>query len=358
MEQIIAQTSLPNLHPAMVHWPIVLLILAFFFDVAALIFSARDWIRKTALILLVLGSLFASLTYWSGKQASQTVDLTAAAQPVLAEHEELANYTLRFFAIYTGVRLGLHFFVPYKRLLHGVLVVLALPGLYWLFETADHGGALVYKHGTGVSVPAKAAPAPQQVSPTTSARSGPTIQGNDMEWNFQAGAEAELDKYFETSPEKIRAMEPTVEDFNGKKVLVLTKKSTEPVQLIWKPIYKDAQIEVELDRSEFPGKISLIQHENESDYDYFSTDSSSAILGRSGKSAKVFDQTPFKPPSNVTSLKAVAAGNHFRGYSNGKMIVHGHGMAGAQGKVGMILEGPGKIRIARIAIQPVIETHD
>jgi uncharacterized membrane protein len=361
MNEILAKMSLPNLHPAMVHWPIVLLTIAFLFDVVAVILVSKEWIRKTALVLFVLGALFASLTYWSGKEASETVDLSAGAQPVLAEHEELANYTLRFFAIYTAVRLGLLFFVPYKRLLHGVVVVLALPGLYWLFETADHGGALVYKHGTGVTLPTKHVPAPApttEVPSTPSMNLGPTVEGNQMEWNFQPGAEAELGKYFETPSEKIQMLEPKVENFNGKTALTLVKKSPDAVELILKPLYKDAQIEVDLDRSEFQGKVSLIQHEKGSDYDYFSTDSTSAVLGRSGKSAKIFDQMPYKPSSGWMKLKAVAAGDHYRGYLNGKMIAHGHSTAGPEGKVGIILDGTGKLRITRIAVQPVTETHD
>lgn len=356
MDQIIAQTSLPNLHPAIVHFPIVLLNLALLFDIAALLLSSKDWIRKTALALLVLGIAFAGITYWSGKQASESVDLSAQAQPVLAEHEDLAEYVLWFFGIYTGIRLALYFFLPYKRFIHAIMIALALPGLYLLFETADHGGELVYKHAVGVRLPAIVSKEQSPVRPGPSG--GPAIHEKDFEWTFQPGDEAELDKYFETSPASLQTLNPKVEKFNDQFGLTLTKNSKDPFQIVLKPEYGDAQVEVDLDKSEFPGKISLIQHMNGSEHVYFSVDARSASLGRNGNSSKVFEQKPITIPSGWLKLRSVSAGGHFRGYLNGKLVVHGHGEAAPPGKVGVLLEGAGQLRIARMAVHPITETGE
>lgn len=352
MDQIIAQTSLPNLHPAIVHFPIVLLNLAVLFDIAGLLLSSKDWIRKAALVLSVLGILFAGITYWSGREASESVDLSVEAQPVLAEHEDLAEYTLWFFGIYTAIRLALYFFVPYKRSVHAVMIVLALPGLYLLFETADHGGELVYKHGVGVRLPANT-PTTQSVSKVPAPSAGPAIQENQFEWTFRTGDDAELDKHFDTSPPDLASLNPTVEKFNDRFALTLTRNSNDPFQILLKPEYGDAQVEIDLDKSEFPGKVSLIQHLNGSEFIYFSLNVGSASLGRQGNSPKVFEQKPVTTPSGWVKLRFVSAGEHFRGYLNGKLIVHGHGEAAPSGKVGIVLEGTGKIRIAQMKVQPI-----
>jgi len=360
MNDILSRTSLPNLHPAMVHWPIVVLTLALLFDIAGLILVSRDWIRRTALILLVLGFLFSTVTWWSGKQASQTVMLTAGAEPVLSEHEDLANWTLRFFAVYLGLRLILNFFVSYRRVTHGVTAALAIPGLFLLYATADHGGSLVYQHGVGVRLPSNSisAPTPPESHTPHGVNGGPTVNGENFDWTFQEGSEADLTKYFEVKSTDVKTLNPKIENSNGKTALALTTNGTAPVQVLLKPIYKDAQIEVDLDRSDFKGKLSLIQHVTPSEYDYFSIDSNSISLGRKGKMSKTFENKAYKTAAGWVEYKSVSAGDHFRGYENGKLIVHGHGAAGPEGKVGLELEGTGNIRIAKISVHPVTETHD
>lgn len=355
MDQIIAQTSLPNLHPAIVHFPIVLLNLALLFDIAALLLSSKDWIRKTALALWMLGIAFAGITYWSGHEASESVELSSEAQPVLAEHEDLAGYVLWFFGVYAGIRLGLYFFLSYKRPIHGAMIALALPGLYLLFETADHGGELVYKHAVGVRLPAIVSKEQSPVRPGPSG--GPAIHEKHFEWAFQPRDEAELEKYFETSPATFQTLNPTVEKFNDQFALTITKNSNDLFQIVLEPEYGDAQVEVDL-FSGFQGKISLVQHLNGSEYLYFSVDPRSASLGWNGNPPKVFEQKPITIPTGSLKLKSVSAGEHFRGYLNGKMVVHGHGEAARPGKVGVLLEGAGQLRIARIAVQPVSETDE
>ena len=63
----------PNMHPMLVHFPIVLLIVAVFFDIAALIFRSRHFFMRVALILFIMGALALLLTWLSGRAAADSV---------------------------------------------------------------------------------------------------------------------------------------------------------------------------------------------------------------------------------------------------------------------------------------------
>lgn len=109
LEFILAKTNLPNLHPAIVHFPLVLLLVALALDIAALFLTSRVWLKKSALLLWVLGAIAAGATFLSGRQAATTVDVPRQAEALLARHENFALYTLWFFGIYAVIRIALEF---------------------------------------------------------------------------------------------------------------------------------------------------------------------------------------------------------------------------------------------------------
>jgi uncharacterized membrane protein len=141
----------PNLHPMLVHFPIVLLIIAVLFDLAALIFKKYNWLRFTADLLYILGGLAAIITYLSGKQAASSVHIPSAAYPTLSTHADWALKTVIFFAVYALSRLYLS---QKKYTQRGVIPLLlffvGLAGIYLLVETGGHGAELVFRYGVGV----------------------------------------------------------------------------------------------------------------------------------------------------------------------------------------------------------------
>jgi len=152
---LVAATSLPNLHPALVHFPVALLLTAFGLDLACLVLRRLTWLDRAATTLYVLGALGAGAAYLSGDAAADSmVDLSGAAQAALAEHERFALLTLVAAAVTALLRLLVSWLGRKdKRIVVGAFRFLALAaslatqGL--LLVAADHGGALVFEHQLG-----------------------------------------------------------------------------------------------------------------------------------------------------------------------------------------------------------------
>ena len=84
-------TSLPNLHPALVHFPIALAAAALAIDGLTLILRIRERMDLAIALLYSMAALGGIGTYLTGRQAADSVgQIKAAAEPVLAEHADLA----------------------------------------------------------------------------------------------------------------------------------------------------------------------------------------------------------------------------------------------------------------------------
>ncbi|MCI0601572.1 hypothetical protein L0156_01010 [bacterium] len=352
-EFILSKTSLPNLHPAMVHFPVVLLFVALVIDIAALILS-REWLRKSAVLLYVFGAAAAGLTFWSGRSAAESVQLSAQVEPILSRHENSALYTLWFFGIYAAIRLLMQL-SPYKRWVHAVIVLFSIAGQILLFRTADLGGTLVYKHAVAVTLPK----AEKAMQPPAQPAAGPVIQGDNFSWKFGPGSEKRLSEFLDVPTGSLSSVKTRTEQRNGKTVLVIEKSTPEPIVFTVKSAsYRDVQIESELDLSEFDGTVSLVHHVSGNDRDFLAIRKGSMELGRHATgSNKSFGTEKLTIPPGLLTFKAVSAGTHYRVYLNGKLTVHGHGKAATEGKAGLLLEGTGILRIANISVTPLLE-HD
>lgn len=140
----------PNLHPLIIHFPIVLLIAAVLFDTAGLFMKNNNWLQKASLILYIFGTVGALAALLSGEAAAESLQIPSAAAPHVEHHEEWAETTLYFFIIYTAARLLIFFFMKSLRKAFLVIAVLiGYVGLYFLYETGDHGAELVYGYGLG-----------------------------------------------------------------------------------------------------------------------------------------------------------------------------------------------------------------
>jgi uncharacterized membrane protein len=170
MHPLIGGTSLPNLHPAVVHLPLALLPAAFLFDAAGLLMRRVRWLDWAAGALYVLGALGALAAYLAGQQAEEGIGrIPEAAAEIVEAHEEWASRAMILFLVIAGIRAGIAWkrrreAEPGMRAGRLALLVAALAGLGILLYAADLGGSLVYRHGVAVSAPA---PEPEDDPPDT-----------------------------------------------------------------------------------------------------------------------------------------------------------------------------------------------
>lgn len=140
----------PNIHPMIIHFPIVLWLVAVLADLVWL-FQPKSWLRNMTITLYVLGSIGALAAYLSGDQAMDIVSVPMQGEVTAGNHSDWGHYTLYFFSAYAIIRLFL-FWKQWdkKKWLAVVLFILGALGMGMVAKTADLGGKLVYKYGVGI----------------------------------------------------------------------------------------------------------------------------------------------------------------------------------------------------------------
>lgn len=136
-------------HPKVIHFPIAFLLGYFLFELLGIVFK-REFLSKAAHLLLLLGVLGALASVMTGRQAEETFEYwNKQSGELMEEHEMFANLTFWYF---TGI-LVLRTFVTFKNKFVGivkyVILVLALVGVYFIYQTGEYGGRMVYEHGIG-----------------------------------------------------------------------------------------------------------------------------------------------------------------------------------------------------------------
>ncbi|MEQ9442758.1 MAG: hypothetical protein RIG62_27200 [Cyclobacteriaceae bacterium] len=154
-EQHVSETSeevtasfdeFPNLHPLIVHFPIVLLLVAVILSLANSIFLKKeiDWILSGTLLVATAGAYAAG--WWFHPH---THDLSAKAQLVLEQHDLYAEWTL-YLSIAALVAQGLYQFVfQGKRWAVLVVTVILVGAAYTVSRAGHYGSQLVYIEGVG-----------------------------------------------------------------------------------------------------------------------------------------------------------------------------------------------------------------
>lgn len=174
IDLILQATELPNLHPAVVHFPIALLPLAVGFDSAVLVLRlrGRPGPETSTLALYVLAAVSAWVALWAGEAAEDSLSgLPSAVEAAVEAHE---TWAVRFVYTATAVALARLAVAWWDRggparsrgrrvvlVARGAVLAAALVATGLLVEAADRGGGLVYRAGVGViAVPAPDEPPP------------------------------------------------------------------------------------------------------------------------------------------------------------------------------------------------------
>jgi len=139
-------SEFPSLHPLLVHFPIVFLLIAFLMQLAGL-FVFREQLTWVSLILLVLGFVGAvAAAYFVHPHTSE---LPERAALVLGEHERYATLSVWLSGIALLLKLVSHFFLK-RKFWSELLVAAVMLSVAVSVSIAGHYGAqLVHIEGVG-----------------------------------------------------------------------------------------------------------------------------------------------------------------------------------------------------------------
>jgi uncharacterized membrane protein len=145
------------LHPALIHFPIVLILLGAMVIVAS-VFLQRWHLPWIAAGLLVLGATGAIAAAWTGGQAEELVgELNSRADQVLSTHEEWGERTRNASIMAALLAVGAASLIRFPLASKTLTVVAASTAIfasYCVANTGHSGGQLVYKHGAGINMTA------------------------------------------------------------------------------------------------------------------------------------------------------------------------------------------------------------
>lgn len=141
----------PNVHPLVIHFPIVLVLCAAVVDLADTVFERPSWLGAAATSLVVAGACAAVAAYVTGLAASSTVFIPGMAHPAVLAHGNWAFATASFLGIVGVLRLGARRAgIPRTRRHRLILLALSVAGAVLVLQTAERGARLVYEYGVGV----------------------------------------------------------------------------------------------------------------------------------------------------------------------------------------------------------------
>ena len=165
---------LPNpLHPALVHFPIALILLGALLAVWAAVFQ-RGHLPWLTAVLLVTGAVgAATAVYTGGKQAEMVGDISDRADALLDEHEEWGEQTRNIAVAAAFLALASASLTRFPKTARGLAVatvIVAAAAAYAVAKTGHIGGQLVYKHGVGINTAAGNNPANADTTPSRPAR--------------------------------------------------------------------------------------------------------------------------------------------------------------------------------------------
>ena len=152
---MLAVLSLPSpLHPALVHFPIVLLLLGAVVAVPAALIT-RWKLPLLAAILLSLGAIGTIVAVQTGESEGERIGETAATEQVMEQHEQWAERSQVVAIVAALLAAGVLATTRWPKASKALGAVTALGALtvtWCVVETGHYGGQLVYRHGAGVNL--------------------------------------------------------------------------------------------------------------------------------------------------------------------------------------------------------------
>lgn len=366
METILSWTSLPNLHPALVHLPIGMLPMALLFDTLGLFKKSQEWFAHAATTLYTAAAVTGGVALWAGERAADgLVGIPAGVQLYIAKHSDWAHYATWTLVGVVVLRLALSLWErksPGRRSLafglRASILVAAFAGLGLLGKAADLGGALVYEHAVAVNVDTNSedpsgAPASSALMVPEEVEGVATrlLRGSDgaLHWQPLPTDTAALGSLLTPIGENRHA---AVDEERG-----LGLRLSGESLLVLEGTFGDVQVEATIELGSFKGTFGLLHHVADAATAgafLVSTTGETRLEDWRGGQRKVLDEGTVEPGSSL-NLAVSAAGRHLKGFSDGRTVVHGHIAPGDDGACGLYFNGEGTLRVVALKVIPLTE---
>ena len=143
---------LAELHPKVVHFPISLLLTYVVLELIGIVFR-REFYQKAAHLLLFLGVIGAFFAVLTGNQAHTAYEYwNDSSSELFNAHQTFANLTVWYFTGMLVFRTYLVIKKKFSSFYKYIILVLALFGCYFIYQTAEYGGDLIKKFGVGTEL--------------------------------------------------------------------------------------------------------------------------------------------------------------------------------------------------------------
>ena len=148
---------------------------------------------------------------------------------------------------------------------------------------------------------------------------------------------------------------------------LLAYKGSDELFFVSHKDFGDMQYHLQMKAGKSIGDIYLVHHYHGPDnYDYMSLAADGTLkLGRlKDGDRQVFEETQTTlPKQQLIDVRIVTAGDHFRGYVNDELVLHGHGEAPSPGAIGLrLMPGSGltikAIDVKQLKAEDEHEEHD
>lgn len=136
-------------HPAIVHFPIALLVASFIFDLIGVV-AKDDSFRKAGLYCLLLGLFGAGAAYWTGLEAEAAVKHMPDIADALQQHKQAGIITLVLFGVLLIGRMVLEARPRIRRAGYIVYLLVSLIAVINVLRAGYLGAKLVQDHGAAV----------------------------------------------------------------------------------------------------------------------------------------------------------------------------------------------------------------